>query len=127
MTPETPDYTTRTFQFACQIVDLFRVLMRTRTFPFHIARQILKAGTSIGANLEEAKASQSRKELASKFSIALKEARETKYWLRLIVATGLAERALIAKPLRESDELVAILTVSYRKLKVKKGNKLPRQ
>lgn len=127
MTIDPPDYTTRTFQFACQIVHLFRGLMKTREFPFHIARQILKAGTSIGANLEEAKASQTRKDLASKFSIALKEARETKYWLRLVIATGLADRALVSKPLREADELVAILTVSFRKLKAKKGNKLPQQ
>jgi four helix bundle protein len=50
--------------------------------PVHLSRQVLKAGTSIGANLEEAKGAHSRGDKAAKFSIALKEARETTYWLR---------------------------------------------
>jgi four helix bundle protein len=50
----------------------------------HLARQVLRSGTSIGANLEEARAAQTRRDSAARFSIALKEARETAYWLRLL-------------------------------------------
>jgi four helix bundle protein len=79
---------------------------------------VLASGTSIGANLEEAKASQSRRDAAAKFSIALKEARETAYWLRLLVATDLVDDATVASLLREAEELVSILTVARRRLAV---------
>ena len=116
MMPESEvDYRPRSFAFACDIVKLYQTLMKTA--PHHIARQVLKSGTSIGANLEEAKPAQSRKDLISKFSIALKEARETQYWLRLIIATELADPSVIAGPLQEATEFVAILTVSVRRLK----------
>jgi four helix bundle protein len=110
-------YTDRTFQFACQIVLLFKELGQLPSMPSHISRQLLRSGTSIGANLEEAKAAQSRRDLISRFSIALKEARETKYWLRLIRATALAQPAVIDRPLAEADEIVAILTVTLRRLR----------
>jgi four helix bundle protein len=82
-----------------------------------VSRQLLRAGTSIGANIEEGMAPQSRRDLAARFAIALREARETKYWLRLIVATDLAPERDISQILQEADELVAILTVTVRKLK----------
>jgi four helix bundle protein len=112
--PET--FANRSFQFACQIIRLFRALSKMPAVPTHIARQVLRAGTSIGANLEEAKAGQSRRDARSKFSIALKEARETKYWLRLLRATELSPAALLDPPLAEVDELVAILTVAVRRM-----------
>ena len=94
-----------------------------KTVPYSIARQVLKSGTSIGANLEEAKPAESRKDLISKFSIALKEARETQYWLRLIIAAGLADSSVVAAALQEATEFVAILTASVRTLKGQtKGN-----
>jgi four helix bundle protein len=111
------EYADRAFQFACQIVQLFKQLGQLSSVPSHISRQLLRSGTSIGANLEEAKAAQSRRDLISRFSIALKEARETKYWLRLIRATALAPPALIDRPLAEADEIVAILTVTLRRLR----------
>ena len=110
-------YATRTFRFACQIAVLYRDLRRRSNVPWAISRQLLRAGTSIGANIEEARAAQSRRDLRSKFAIALKEARETKYWLRLLVATEMASPGTVASPLQEVDELVAILTVSVRRLK----------
>jgi four helix bundle protein len=82
-----------------------------------MARQVLRAGTSIGANVEEARAASSRRDLIARFAVALREARETKYWLRLIAATKLAPEALVSPVLKEVDELVAILTVSIRRLK----------
>lgn len=115
--PEPERYADRTFRFACQIVHLYRALNRIPGFPFPTSRQLLRSGTSIGANIEEGIAAQSRRDLASRFAIALKECRETKYWLRLLQATDLAPRATIAPLLKEADELVAILTVTVRKLK----------
>ena len=84
--------------------------------PWHLARQILKAGTSVGANLEEARGAQTRRDKTAKFSIALKEAHESQFWLRLIQATHLANAELIAPVLAEATELVAILTVARRNL-----------
>ena len=110
-----PDYTCRSFAFACDIVRLYRAI--ERHVPSSIARQVLKSGTSIGANLEEAKAAHGRKDLTAKFVIALREARETSYWLRLIVATDLAPKSQLVGPLSEANEFVAILTTSVRRLR----------
>jgi four helix bundle protein len=114
--PQLQPYHERGFAFACSVVRLYVLLIKTPDMPWHIARQVLKAGTSVGANLEEARGAQTRRDLASKFSIALKEAHESQYWLRLIQATGLATAELIAPVLAEATELVAILTVTRRKL-----------
>jgi four helix bundle protein len=81
-----------------------------------IANQLFAAGSSIGANLEEAKASYSRPELAVKNAISLKESREAKYWLRVATAKSLGKKDLREWLLQESDEFVAMLTVSVRRL-----------
>jgi four helix bundle protein len=72
--------------------------------------------------LEEAHGAQTRRDKANKFSIALKEARETLYWLRLLPATGLVELNLVGPLAGEANELVAILTVTRRKLNSAKGS-----
>jgi four helix bundle protein len=112
-----PDFGPRTFAFACDIVRLYLAFLDTPRFPASIARQILKAGTSIGANVEKGRAASSRRDLANHQRVALREARETKFWLRVVRATNLAPAALIDAPLREADEFVAILAVSVRKLR----------
>ena len=71
---------------------------------------MLRSGTSIGANVEEAQAGQSRADFLSKYSIALKEARETHYWLRLIAECEILAPIRLAEITQECDELVAILT-----------------
>ena len=106
----------RGFRFACDIVRLYVRLLDMPRLPQFIARQVLKSGTSIGANLEEAKAAQSRRDSAAKFSIALKEARETAYWLKLISTTGLAPAVLLASVLDDANDMIAVLTVARRKL-----------
>lgn len=76
---------------------------------FIISRQILRSGTSIGANVEEALAGQSKRDFIAKMSISSKEARETKYWLRLLKEseiTSLDVKSLIL----DIDELIRILT-----------------
>jgi four helix bundle protein len=77
----------RTFEFAVRIIKLCRHLDEKPGVGRTIGRQLLRAGTSIGANVEEAQAGQSKADFISKIAIALKEARETLYWLRLLVAT----------------------------------------
>jgi four helix bundle protein len=77
---------------------------------------LFDAGSSIGANLAESKAAYSRRELAAKNAISLKESHETKYWLRIATAKSLGNRELREWLLQESDEFVAMLTVSVRRL-----------
>jgi len=74
------------------------------------------AGTSVGANLEEAKAASSRRDKRAKTAIALRESRESKYWLRIAIAKGLGHRTQRDWLFREADEFVAMLTVAVRKL-----------
>ena len=78
----------QSYQFALSIISLSQKLEAEKSFV--IGRQILKSGTSIGANIEEGVEAQSRADFISKFSIALKEAVETRYWLRLIRDANLA-------------------------------------
>ena len=99
----------RAFEFACRIVRLHQNTARTATSR-SLLLQLLRAGTSIGANLEEAHAGQSRADFVAKGRIALKEARETLYWLRLIAATEIVSEKRLAPLIQESRELVAILT-----------------
>ncbi|MBS1817981.1 MAG: four helix bundle protein [Acidobacteria bacterium] len=107
----------RTFEFACRIVRLCRRLSQTPNVQRQISAQLLRAGTSVGANLKEAKSAHTRKEFSCKLALVLREAREASYWLRLIQATGLVNEAQIRGLVREADELVAIFTVAARKSK----------
>lgn len=72
----------KSFQFALQVIQLYRELQNEREYV--LSKQLLRSGTSIGANVEEASAAQSRNDFIAKMSIASKEARETCYWLRLL-------------------------------------------
>ncbi|MFZ1749340.1 MAG: four helix bundle protein [Saprospiraceae bacterium] len=71
-----------TFDFSIQIIELYKVLLEQKEFV--MSRQLLRCATSIGANAEEASAAQTKKDFIAKMSISSKEARETKYWLRLL-------------------------------------------
>ena len=82
----------------------------------HIADQLFRSVSAIGANLEEAEAATSRREMAHKQSIALREARESEYWLRMLLKADVM-RARVEPLRKEAGELVAILTVSVKKLR----------
>jgi four helix bundle protein len=88
--------------------------------PRQIAWQLLDAGTSIGANTEEAKGAYSRRDFAAKNGIVLRECRETHFWLRLILATNLAPPERVQPLLQEADELVAIFTATVRRARLAK-------
>src|SRR5438067_6563526 len=105
----------RSFEFACRIVRLTEHLARKSFVARTIARQLLHSGTSVGANLEEASAAQSKPDFISKCSIASKEARETRYWLRLLTAAKGVSKERLTPLIKESDELVAILTAILKK------------
>lgn len=105
----------RAFNFACRIVALYQNLAKQKSGGEILGRQVLRSGTAIGANLEEASAGQSRADFISKCNIALKEARETLYWLRLLIATKLMSEKKLGKLAQEANELTAILTTIVRK------------
>ena len=77
----------KSFAFAIRIVNLYK-LLSTEKKEFVLSKQLLRSGTSIGANIEEAIGGQSDKDFLSKLSIAYKEARESMYWLKLLQATN---------------------------------------
>jgi four helix bundle protein len=104
------DICERTFCFAIQIVNFCAELDRKPGVAWTLSKQLLRSGTSIGANVEEGQAAQSKADFVSKYSIARKEARETSYWLRLIVAAGLSHRPEIQELLSEVGQFTKILT-----------------
>jgi len=114
------DVQDRAFQFACDVVELYDSLEKRSGSARVLGRQLLRASTSIGANLEEADAAQSRPDFISKCGIALKEARESYYWLRVMMRTRKISDADGAEHLlTECNRLVAILTTIVRKTRAK--------
>src|SRR5215468_3425776 len=103
------DIVERTYQFALAIVQMCEACERRNNTARTLSRQLLRSGTSIGANVEEAQAGQSRADFISKYSIALKEARETLYWLRLLDASGELPDDSSHFLLKEADEIARIL------------------
>jgi four helix bundle protein len=99
----------RTFELSVRIVKLCQNLDGKSGVGRVLSRQLLRAGTSVGANVEEARAGQSRADFVSKNAIALKEARETDYWLRLLAASGIVPEGQTADLRREVDEVKKIL------------------
>ena len=97
----------KSFRFALEIIELYRELLERKEYV--ISKQLLRSGTSIGANVEEASAAQSRNDFLSKMSIASKEARETKYWLRLLQESELVAID-VTNELTHVDELIRMLT-----------------
>ena len=97
----------KSFTLAIAIIQLFKRLQGKREYV--ISRQLLRSGTSVGANVEEAKAGQSRKDFLSKMSVASKEARETKYWLRLLETSKLVD-VDVSSELQMVEEVIRLLT-----------------
>ncbi len=97
----------KTFDFAVKIVELCNILQQDKK-EYILSRQLLRSGTSIGANCEESVAAQSRKDFINKLYIALKESRETRYWLRLLKATGYLKEQ--NELFSEIEEIIKILT-----------------
>jgi four helix bundle protein len=110
---------TKLFYFAVQILELYKHLT-TEKKEFVLSKQILRSGTSIGANVEEAIGGQSEADFMSKLSIAYKEARETSYWLKLLQETKYIEPIEAKKYLELCDELQRIIGSSIKTIKAKR-------
>lgn len=98
---------TKSFDFALQIIELYKQMKAQNEYV--LSKQVLRSGTSIGANIEEATAGISKRDFTHKMSIASKEARETKYWLRLIQHSEIVN-ADVSNLLIQVEELIRILT-----------------
>ena len=109
------DLTERTFRFAGRIIRLCRSLDDLAGVYWVVSRQLAKSGTSVGANIEEAQGAQSRADFNAKMYIALKESRETLYWLRLLIESELVPADQLRELTEESDQLVRILTAITKK------------
>ena len=101
----------KAFIFALNVLKLYQSLNKNREYV--ISRQILKSATSIGANVEEARAAISKKDFIVKISIASKEARETRYWLKLLNTSHLINYDYTIL-LQEIDELNRLLTSTVK-------------
>ena len=107
---------TKSFNFAIQIVKLYKYLYYSKK-EYVLSKQLLRAGTSIGANVAEAEQAQSKADFISKISIALKEATETDYWIRLLNATDYLSNYEIKTILANCNELERILTAIIKSSK----------
>lgn len=107
---------TKSFDFAIRIVNLCRFLENEKGGKA-IGNQLLRAGTAIGALINEAEFSQSRADFISKLSISLKECNETIYWIRLLLATDYIPTSLSDSFLNDCEELKAMLISSIRTAK----------
>ena len=103
----------KSFQFAIRIVNLCKHLRSTKK-EYTLSKQLLRSGTSIGANLAEAQQAQSKADFISKLSIALKETTETKYWLRLMSATGYLSQPEYQSIVFDCVELEKMLVASIK-------------
>jgi four helix bundle protein len=115
------DIKERTFSFALEIVKFSQLLDFRNEALRALGRQLLRSGTSIGANIEEAQAGQSRADFISKYAIALKETRETIYWLRLLNEAGPSPNRDCEPLLQESDEIARIIGAIIVTAKSKRG------
>lgn len=104
----------KSFDFAVRVVNLYKHLTESKN-EFVLSKQLLKSGTSIGANVSEAQKAQSKADFHSKMAIALKEANETLYWLKLLYRTDFLSQKEFESIEHDNREIVAILTSVCRK------------
>ena len=109
------DLKERSFEFAKRVIFLCQKLEQRSGVARTISNQLLRSGTSIGANIEEAHGSQSKADFTAKMYISCKEARETHYWLRLLIETKMISEKQLADLLDESNQLISFLTSIVKK------------
>ena len=111
----------KSYAFAIKIVNVYRILVEEKK-EYVLCKQLLKSGTSIGANIEEAIGGQSDKDFLSKMSISYKETRETIYWLRLLSDTGYLDKKAASELIGDAEELVKIVGAIQRTMKERINN-----
>ncbi len=107
---------TKSFRFALRIVKLCSYLQNTK-HEFIMAKQLLRCGTSVGANVAESEHAQSRADFCSKLNIALKEAAETDYWLRLLHESGYLSEVEFRSVYTDCKEIERILAATVKTVK----------
>jgi len=112
----------KSYAFALNVIQLACVLRKQHEY--EIASQLLRCGTSIGANVEEAQCGVSRADFAAKMGIASKEARETHYWLRLVRDSQTLSHGQVQFRLKEAEELIRILTAIVKTSQKLRNQKL---
>jgi four helix bundle protein len=116
------DIRERSFAYALRAIKLCQALERRKGgAAWVIARQFLRAATSIGANIEEAQSGESRADFVHKYSIAQKEAKERLYWLRLLGRSAIVPEDRLISIIRETEELIAVITTIVVKAKKRAG------
>ena len=109
----------KSFEFAVRIVKLYKYLVQEHK-EYVLSKQLLRCGTSIGANIAEAQRGQSKADFTAKMSIALKEANETEYWLRLLYRTDYLNQSQYISINADNQELIGILMAICRTANIKK-------
>ncbi|MCW3084415.1 MAG: hypothetical protein JWP12_1781 [Bacteroidetes bacterium] len=109
----------KTFDFSLITIELYKHLIENKEYV--LSKQLLRSATSIGANVEEAIGSISKREFTAKMGISLKEARESKYWLRLLDKSQLVNYNY-SKQLKDIDEIVNILTAIVKTSQLQLAN-----
>jgi four helix bundle protein len=107
----------KSYSFALRIIKLYKFVAAEKK-EFVLSKQILRSGTSIGANVEEAGHAQSKLDFVSKLSIAQKEAAETNYWLRLLRDSEFLTEAQADSLLKDCEEIQKLLTASIKTAKI---------
>lgn len=107
----------KSYQFSVRVVKLHIAICRSERYVYSMSTQLLRSATSIGANIEEALGGHSRKDFASKMSIAYKEARETKYWLRLLTECDIINKEMGISFVGDIDEIIRILAAIVKSSK----------
>ena|SRR6476646_2205418 len=116
MNDEKDDLRSRTKAFALRIITLYETLPRSGSAHV-LGHQLLRSGTSVGANFREAHRARSNAEFISKVGDSLKELEETSYWLELLAESGAVKASKLSALLDETSQLTAILTAILKKVR----------
>jgi len=106
----------KSYKFGLRIVKLY-LHLKKKKIDNGLCSQILRSGTSVGANIEEAVGGSSRKDFINKMQVSYKEARETRYWLRLLMDSELLEKKLANSFITDCEEILRILTTILKSSK----------
>ncbi|MFH1896080.1 MAG: four helix bundle protein [bacterium] len=107
----------KSYQFSLRVIKLYRFLSEKKR-EFVLSKQVLRSGTGIGANVEEAIGAQSKKDFVSKMSIAYKETRETRYWIRLLKDSQYVDERAAESLLNDCEELCKIIGAIQKTSKI---------
>jgi four helix bundle protein len=113
------DIQERTLNFRIRIVKLCKFLRENGGTGYDLSKQLIRSGTTIGANVEEAQNAESKADFIHKMTISLKEARETNYWLKILITTEKKLESRLFPLVNESNELISFLHAIIKNTKAK--------